>query len=101
VLRIDRRRGAQPSLPLRCSSRDSRGRLLRAFLGVVEHGLVFGQEAGGRVDRAGAQAAGIVLHEPGEVVADAQAQVGGALLGRLRDVVVYACTRLCLATPAC
>ncbi|MFJ9822227.1 IS5 family transposase [Streptomyces sp. NPDC101151] len=41
---------------------------------------MFGQEAGGCVDGAGAQAACVILHEPGEVVADAQSEVVGAFL---------------------
>ncbi|MER7983350.1 hypothetical protein [Streptomyces sp. NPDC095817] len=65
----------------------------------VEDGLVFGQEAGGSVYEAGTQAAGIVLDEAGEIVADAQSKVRGSPLCEFRDVVIYACTELSLRRP--
>jgi hypothetical protein len=59
---------------------------LLGLLGFVEDRLVFAQETGGRVHRSGAQAAGIVLYQPGEVVPDAQSQVCGAFLREFRCV---------------
>lgn len=69
---------------------------LLSVLGLVEDRLVLGQETGGRVHRTGAQPAGVVLHEPGELVPDAQSQVGCTLPREFRDVLVHTGTQLSL-----